>query len=264
MRGSIPSPGPSTKLYGGNTSCVHVRCGDEHLIFDLGTGVRALGDTLGPGPLRATIFLSHYHYDHLQGLPFFTPMFDPANAFTLYGPEREGQGVREILGGQMVQPYFPVSAENAFRAQIDYRHIVAEHALAVGEAQVRTIALNHPGGTLGYRVDYRGRSLVYATDIEHGTVTDVRLTELSRGADLLIYDAMYTPAEYEGAHGKRGWGHSTWEAGVRVANAAEVKTLMLFHHDPARDDRSLTRLLAQVRRKRRATVAAKEREVIRL
>lgn len=268
VRGSIPSPGPQTKRYGGNTPCVEVRCGDELLIFDLGSGARALGDALltGAKPVRGSIFISHYHYDHLQGLPFFGPIFSPRNAFTVYGSPRNGQTVKQILGGQMVQPYFPVTAEGVFRAQLTYRDLSPTETLEVGPARVSMLELNHPGGNLGYRVDCEGRSVVYATDVEHASATDPGLFEFARGTDLLIYDSMYTEDEYQGRTGpaRTGWGHSTWQAAVRAADSAGVKTLVLFHHDPGRDDVSMDKLLRQVRKHRPETIAAKESMVITL
>lgn len=268
VRGSIPSPGPQTKRYGGNTPCVEVRCGDELLIFDLGSGARALGDSLltGAKPVRGSIFISHYHYDHLQGLPFFGPIFSPRNAFTVYGSPRNGQTVKQILGGQMVQPYFPVTAEGVFRAQLTYRDLSPAETLQVGPARVSMLELNHPGGNLGYRVDCEGRSVVYATDVEHASATDPGLFEFARGTDLLIYDSMYTDDEYQGRSGpaRTGWGHSTWQAAVRAADSAGVKTLVLFHHDPGRDDVGMDKLLRQVRKHRPEAIAAKESMVITL
>ncbi|HZI15196.1 MAG TPA: MBL fold metallo-hydrolase [Myxococcus sp.] len=268
VRGSIPSPGPQTRRYGGNTPCVEVRCGDELLIFDLGSGARALGDALlaAAEPVRGSIFISHYHYDHLQGLPFFGPIFVPTTDLTLYGVPRNGQSVKQILGGQMVQPYFPVTAEGVFRAKLTYRDLVPTETLEIGPARVRTLELNHPGGNLGYRVECDGRSVVYATDIEHGSALDSGFFEFARGADLLIYDTMYTEDEYHGRCGpaRTGWGHSTWQAGVHAADAAEVKTLVLFHHDPGRDDAAMDKLLRQVRKQRPEAIAAKESMVLTL
>jgi phosphoribosyl 1,2-cyclic phosphodiesterase len=259
VRGSIPAPGPGTRIYGGNTSCVELRCGDRLLIFDLGSGARALGDSLRDGgALEAEIFLSHYHYDHLQGLPFFVPMFDPRNRFVVHGPTRGGRDVRAILAGQMAPPYFPVTAEEVFLARVDYRPMAEADVIDLGDVQVRALELHHPGGALGYRVDFRGRSVVYATDIEHGSAADGRLAGFARGTDLLIYDAMYTPEEYDGPPGKAGWGHSTWEAGAAAARAADAGRLVLFHHDPARDDAALSALERRARRSWPRTVAARE------
>lgn len=263
VRGSIPSPGERTSRFGGNTPCVEVRCGSERLIFDLGSGARGLGESY-PSPLKASIFLSHYHYDHLQGLPFFTPMFNPKNQFALYGPTRNGMSVKEILAGQMVQPYFPVTAEMVFRAQVSYGSIGEGQTLTIGDAKVTAIELNHPGGNLGYRVDYKGKSLVYATDIEHGSDVDDRLARFAQGTDVLIYDAMYTEDEYLGRSGspKTGWGHATWQASIKAADAAHAKTLVLFHHDPTRDDDGMDAVLKSVQKFRPEAVAARETETL--
>lgn len=266
VRGSIPSPGANTRRYGGNTPCVEIRVGNELLIFDLGSGARPLGEAYGrgPEPLRAHIFLSHYHYDHLQGLPFFTPMFNPRNSFVMVGPSKGGAGVQAVLEGQMVQPYFPVTAKMVFRAAVEYRSVQAGDVLDIGGAKISAVDLNHPGGNLGYRIDYKGKSVVYATDVEHGNEMDAKLAEFSRDADLLIYDAMYTEDEYLGKQGppKTGWGHSTWQAAVEAANNANVKTLVLFHHDPTRDDDGLEKMLKLVRKLRPEAIAAAESMVI--
>lgn len=268
VRGSIPSPGKQTQKYGGNTPCVEMRVGDTLLIFDLGTGALPLGDELlAKGrPVTASVFLSHYHYDHLQGLPFFKPIFVPQNTFTFYGATRNGQTVKEILSGQMTQPYFPVTAEGVFRAQLTYQDINAGDALKVGPAQVSMVELNHPGGNLGYRVECEGRTVVYATDIEHGGEDQERFFEFAKGADMLIYDSMYTEDEYCGRQGppRTGWGHSTWQAAVQAAQKSEVKTLVLFHHDPGRNDAAMDRLLRQVRKHRPEAIAAREDMILKL
>lgn len=265
VRGSIPAPGSGTARYGGNTPCVEISCGDHKLIFDLGTGARNLGEPW-QAPAKATVFLSHYHYDHLQGLPFFTPIFDPRNEFTVYGPSREGKTVRQILFEQMRQPYFPVAAEHIFNARVDYRPFRAGERLSVGDAVVSATEVNHPGANLAYRVDYCGRSVVYATDVEHGSGFDEPFTRFAKGVDLLIYDAMYTEDEYRGRHGppRIGWGHSSWESAVEVARACGAKTLALFHHDPSRDDKALEQLLKQARSRYPSTILASESEPIRL
>jgi phosphoribosyl 1,2-cyclic phosphodiesterase len=260
VRGSIPSPGPRTRVFGGNTSCVELRCGEQLLIFDLGSGARALGESLRlrGAPTRADLFLSHYHYDHLQGLPFFSPMFDGRNSFVIRGPTRGQRDVQAILAGQMVPPYFPVTAEEVFLAKVEYRPVAEGELVQLGEVQVRALELHHPGASLGYRVDFEGHSVVYATDIEHGSPVDGRLADFARGTDVLIYDAMYTPEEYAGSPGKVGWGHSTWEAAVQAAQAADARTLVLFHHDPERDDAALRALERRAQRQRPGTLAARE------
>lgn len=266
VRGSIPSPGPETARYGGNTPCVEMRAGDEIFIFDLGTGVRELGAATRGEPLNANIFISHYHYDHLQGLPFFGPIFDPRSRFTIRGPTRNGRSVKEVLSGHMQQPFFPVTVEMVFRAQLEYQGFEAGDRLKLNGVTVSAIEANHPGGNLAYRVDYRGKTIVYATDTEHANDRDAQLIDFARGADVLIYDAMYTEDEYLGRAGspKTGWGHSTWQDAVRIAGEANVGTLVLFHHDPTRTDDGLDDLLKLVKKQRKATIAAREGLVIKL
>jgi phosphoribosyl 1,2-cyclic phosphodiesterase len=168
VRGSIPAPGPQTQKYGGNTPCVEVRADDTLMVFDLGTGARSLGDAYGT-PLKANLFISHYHYDHLQGIPFFTPLFDPRSEFVIHGPARNGRSAKDVISGQMQQPYFPVTAEMVFRANLKYRDVAEGDVLQLGGAKVTALEVNHPGGNLAYRIDFNGKSVVYATDAEHGT-----------------------------------------------------------------------------------------------
>jgi phosphoribosyl 1,2-cyclic phosphodiesterase len=265
VRGSIPSPGPETARYGGNTPCVEIRAGEELFLFDLGTGVREFGASQR-GPFTANIFVSHYHYDHLQGLPFFTPIFDPRNKFTIRGPTRNGRSVKDVLSEHMQQPFFPVTAEMVFRAQLEYQAFEAGDRLKISGVTVSAIEANHPGGNLAYRIEYKGKSVVYATDTEHGNEREEQLIEFARGADLIIYDAMYTDDEYLGREGspKLGWGHSTWQNAVKVCETAEVDTLVLFHHDPTRTDDKLDELLKAVKKVRKKTIAAREGLIIKL
>ena len=262
VRGSIASAGPYTAEVGGNTSCVEVRCGDASgaetlIVFDAGTGLRLLGESLR-GPVRAHLFLSHLHWDHIQGFPFFAPAYAPGNRIELYAPERcaaDGD-VRAALAAQMRPPHFPVGLE-AMRAELHFQPIAAGAEVRVGAARVRAAAARHPNGCLAYRVSAGGRSLVYATDTEHDPAggLDGELLELARGADLLVYDAQYTTEEYAG---KRGWGHSTAAEGARLARAAGVGRLVLFHHDPAHDDGQVARIEAATRALFPATSAARE------
>jgi phosphoribosyl 1,2-cyclic phosphodiesterase len=235
---------------------VEVIAGDEHIIFDMGSGLRELGQSLiNEKKTHATCFLSHYHWDHIVGLPFFGLAYNPNASLAIYGATRMGKSVREILAGQMINPYFPVSL-GEMRAQLLFRGIENEGIVQVGPATVLARELSHPGGALGFRVDSGKASVVYATDFEHGTPADEALIELSKNADLLIFDATYTDDEYE--KGKRGWGHSTWQVGTRIAQAAGVKRLVLFHHDPAHDDRAIDAIVEAAREVFPATDGAKE------
>ncbi|HTM21887.1 MAG TPA: MBL fold metallo-hydrolase [Kofleriaceae bacterium] len=260
VRGSCPSPGPDTAAVGGNTSCVELRAGSDLLILDGGTGLRALGDELGrSSAVEASILFSHVHWDHIQGIPFFAPIFRSETRLSLYGAP-EHMSLEDVMHKQMGGPNFPVPLDRV-PAQLSFHAMTAGDAAAVGPFRVLPARLNHPNGVLGYRIEIGGRSIVYATDTEHlaGGV-DQRLVELAAGADLLIYDAQYTPAEYAGELGpsRVGWGHSTWAEGVRVARAAGVGQLVLFHHDPAHDDAVIDAIEARAAEELPGTVAARE------
>ncbi|HXU71161.1 MAG TPA: MBL fold metallo-hydrolase [Polyangia bacterium] len=269
VRGSIAAAGPETAQVGGNTSCVEVRVdaadghGETLLILDAGTGLRRLGESLR-APVDAHLFLSHLHWDHIQGFPFFGPAYAPGNKLTLHAPERcapDGH-VRAALDAQMRAPHFPVGLD-AMRASLSFRAVAAGAQLAIGPATVQAAAAKHPNGCLAYRVSAGGRSVVYATDTEHdgsGGI-DRDLLELARGADVLVYDAQYTAEEYAG---KRGWGHSTAEEGARLAEAAGVGQLVLYHHDPTHDDWQIARIEAATRARFPNTVAAREGLVLTL
>lgn len=260
VRGSIAAPGPSTVEVGGNTPCVEIECGEDRLILDAGTGLRGLGQRmLSRGERRATLLLSHLHWDHIQGLPFFVPAYIPGHELDLIG----APGLATALDAQMKPPCFPVGLD-AMKADLTFRDIVPGQTLSVGSLTVRAAGLNHPGGVLGFRVEHGGRAIVYATDTEHYACPDPHLVDLARDADLLIYDAMYTDEEYDGRVGptKVGWGHSTWRAGVDVANAAGVGQLVLFHHDPTRSDEGVAKLERDAAAARPGTVAAREGDVV--
>jgi phosphoribosyl 1,2-cyclic phosphodiesterase len=266
VRGSLASPGAGTLKTGGNTSCVEVRCGKEMVIFDLGTGLRPLGAALMlNGPVRASLFLSHYHWDHIAGLPFFAPAYDPRSELTIHGAMRRGRDVRQILSGQMIDPYFPVDL-GALNAHLSFVTLQDGGLAHLGKAVVKAAELNHPGGALGFRLEHEGRAMVYATDFEHGTSADERLVELARGADLLVFDAQFTPAEYEGngVTSKKGWGHSTYAVGAQIAKRAGVKKLALYHHAPERDDKSVSRLAALAKKLHPGAFAACEGQEIAL
>ena len=262
VRGSIACSGPRTVRYGGNTSCIEVRCGERLLIFDGGTGLRYLGHTLKDA-VDADLYLTHTHFDHVCGLPFFKPFFDPKNRWRLWaGHLAEGMTLRRVLGEFMMAPLFPVPPQ-VFRARMEYREFKAGDTLRAGDdVAVRTATLNHPDGATGYRVDYGGRSVCYLTDTEHVPgAPDRNILELIAGADLVIYDSMYTDAEY-GTY--VGWGHSTWQEGVRLCKAAGVKKLVVFHHDPEHTDEVLDGIGRQVEKELPGSVIAREGLVLEL
>jgi phosphoribosyl 1,2-cyclic phosphodiesterase len=244
VRGSIPSPGPDTVGVGGNTSCVEVRAGKAFLVFDGGTGLRLLGKrALGEMPFTAHIFFSHVHWDHIQGFPFFDPAFVPGNVIHLYGGNNVSRTLEETLAGQMDHPSFPVHLTDMGATMhfhgIDGRNPVEVDAGDGTKALISAAPGNHPNGVWAYRVDHGGHSVVYATDTEHYAVVDPKLAKLAKGADVLIYDSQYFPEEYSGTGGgmpKLGWGHSTYEEAVKLAQAAGVKKLVLYHHDPTQND----------------------------
>jgi phosphoribosyl 1,2-cyclic phosphodiesterase/CheY-like chemotaxis protein len=257
-RGSIPKCGPEVLRYGGNTACVEVRTAAGTLIvIDCGTGAHDLGRELvapgGPPKRSGHLLISHTHWDHIQGLPFFAPLFSPGSRWDIYGPRGVRQSLQETLAGQMQSTYFPVALEE-LGADIRYHELV-EGTLQIGEVRVSTRYLNHPALTLGYRLQADGATLVYASDHEphardlatgRGPVEgeDGRHVEFLRGADLVIHDAQFTPEEY----GERvGWGHSTGEYAVRMCQLAGARSLALAHHDPRRSDLELDGMVQAVR-----------------
>ena len=247
VRGTAATPETGKLGYGGNTSCVAVDLGDrEHLILDCGSGIRLLGNQQAkrPGPHRYHIFFSHFHLDHVIGLPFFQPLYDSSSTIVFHGFSAGGRTLAETLQRFMMPPYFPVLLKNV-PATVQY---VTDdgNPVQVGGLTVSSLALNHPDGCLSYRLANGDRRIVYATDHEHGIKkTDQDLIDFSVNADHLIYDAMYQETEYENL--RRGWGHSTWYAAVRVALAAGVKHLVLFHHSPDHTDQELEKVLGLAR-----------------
>lgn len=266
VRGSIAAPGPETAGVGGNTSCVEVVCGDTRLILDAGTGIRQLGNALlGEGPLDATLLLSHLHWDHIQGLPFFVPAYLPSTKLQIVGSGGGAAALREVLSTQMTAPVFPVRLDE-LGAELRLREVRSGESFQVGEARVRVAKLNHPGGVLAYRIEHDGRSVVYATDTEHYACVDPTLRALAEGADVLIYDSQYTPEEYRGDAGrsKVGWGHSTYAAGAELARSAGVGRYVLFHHDPQRSDAGVAEVERRARELFAGSMAAREGAILSL
>jgi len=239
VRGSIACPSPSYMGFGGNTSCVEVRAGGRIVILDAGTGVRPLGRLLQrEGQREADILFSHTHWDHVNGFPFFTPAFDPEHTFRVFaGHLAEEGGIREALAGHMHEPMFPVPLD-VMRARLTFTDFRAGETLELGEdLRARTTALNHPNGATAYRIEHRGRSVCYVTDTEHVPGRpDEGVLELIAGADLVIYDSTYTDEEFPA---RAGWGHSTWQEGLRLVRRAGARRLVVFHHDPDHDDEAM-------------------------
>ena len=236
VRGSIACPEPAYARYGGNTSCIQLELAGAQVILDAGTGIRGLGRQLLERGLRdATLLLTHVHWDHTGGFPFFQPVFSEACALQLMaGGLQSSGGIRVALAGQMAAPHFPVPLD-ALHAHLEFRDFVAGDSFALSPSvRVETAMLNHPDGATGYRVEYAGKALCYVTDTEHTPgEPDQNVLSLIEGADLVIYDSTYTDAELP-AH--VGWGHSTWQEGVRLCQQAGAKRLAIFHHDPDHDD----------------------------
>jgi phosphoribosyl 1,2-cyclic phosphodiesterase len=269
-RGSMPTPGPDTVLFGGNTACLELRCGERLIIVDAGSGIRKLGDKLmaediKKGPISADIFITHTHWDHIMGFPMFTPIYVPGTKLRIRGPiSYEDDSLEKVIGSQLSYRYWPVRQEE-LSAKIDYEQI-KEATIDLGDdIHVTTKYLNHPILCLGYRFEYMGKSLVTAYDTEPfrnvfptdpadpdydefaaregeeaAAEENEKLLRFLDGADLLIHDTQYTAKEYNAS--KIGWGHSSYEHAINVAHASGVKRLVLFHHDPNRTDAELQEL----------------------
>ena len=242
VRGSIACPGHSHQRYGGNTACVEIIVGETRLLFDAGTGIRALGESLieSGAKIDLDIFLSHGHIDHLCGIPFFQPLFERDHRIRIHGPKDP----KQLIGALMRQPLYPIKISE-FRCNIRYSTLVPGQKLQVSPAlEIETLALDHPGGAMGYRLNAAGRKLVYASDFEHGNPdSEARLIDFAKNAEILIYDGMYDAREFERF---KGFGHSTWQKGAEIAEAARAKTYVAFHHDPNHDDEKLDRIAGEL------------------
>jgi len=247
VRGSTPTPQPENLRYGGNTSCVEVRLGDSIFIFDCGTGFRTLGHQLlrefNSQAIAAHIFVTHFHWDHIQGLPFFRPLYKSENRFVFHSSSRI-RTLKRVMEEQMAAPYFPVDMSE-MKAQRNFFDI-EQGRVPFDEVTVEAMWLNHPQGCLGFRVESRSGVFVYATDNEPGDAAfDKSVRKLAAGADVLIYDAQYLPDEYEAR--KRGWGHSHWREAVNVVMESGAKELILYHHDPDHDDACIDNVVKEAR-----------------
>ncbi len=263
VRGSIACPGPDTVRYGGNTSCVEIRCGDRRMIFDGGTGLRLLGHELTRDgePAELDLFYSHTHFDHICGLPFFAPCYDSRSSIRIWAGHLNGMGIEAVLNSMMIAPLFPIPM-GIFTSKISFVDFAAGESLVPHPGiRLGTAPLNHPNGATGYRIEYGGKVVAYITDTEHRPEErDANVLGLIDRADVMIYDATYTDAEFP-SH--KDWGHSTWEEGVRLANAAAVRTLVIFHHDPGHDDAFMDRIAADAAVARPGTIVAQEGLVLR-
>jgi phosphoribosyl 1,2-cyclic phosphodiesterase len=259
VRGSIASPGPDSVRYGANTACIELRCGEQLVIFDAGTGLRPLGQALmrEGKPVDAELFCSHTHLDHICGFPFFAPCYEAGSRIRVWGGHPAAKGdIGAAFRLTMTPPLFP-DIMTAFAATIAFENFACGDALQPKPGLVvRTGLLNHPGGATGYRVEWNGKAVAYLTDTEHpADGLDPTVLTLAQGADLMIYDANYTSEDYP--H-HVGWGHSTWQEAVRLADAAKAGRLALFHHDPARSDDALDVIAAVAAKARPGTIVARE------
>jgi phosphoribosyl 1,2-cyclic phosphodiesterase len=257
-RGSIPTPGPSTVRYGGNTACVEVRDSTGALlVLDAGTGLRELGVYLmganGGRPFSVDLLLSHLHWDHIQGIPFFKPAFRPDSELRIIGPVQKGRSMKELLGLGMDDPFFPVDLDD-LPAKIDIAEMADGAVKKIGPYTVRGVSIFHPAPALAYRIEADGRSVVYATDTEdpHSGKPNPVIA-LAQGADTLIHDAQFLKSDFQAT-----WGHSTIDAAIDVAAQAKVKRLVLYHHDPYRNDDALDHIGREAQRAGRERLAGLE------
>jgi phosphoribosyl 1,2-cyclic phosphodiesterase len=270
VRGSTPTVDPATWRYGGNTPCLELIAPDgTQIILDCGTGLRTLGSRWaapnGGKAAETHILVTHYHWDHIQGIPFFSPLYVETNEFHFYSFRSKFLGrdsLKQVFEAQMALPYFPVDM-SAMSAKRKFKEVDGGESFKVGENKITTRWLNHPQGCLGFRIETPAGTVAYATDNEPGDAKlDESLRELAAGADIFINDAQFTPEQL--ATTKKGWGHSSWLEGAKVAREIEAKTLVLFHHDPDSTDRMVDSILRQAREEFESVFAASEGMVITL
>lgn len=265
VHGSVPVPGPSTLKYGGNTSCVELDCGGEIIILDGGTGLRPLGLDLiergfctESGRNKTHIFFSHVHWDHIQGLPFFRPAFVEGFEINLYGALHSDVDIECSLRGQMMAPHFPLRLRD-MTATINFTGINSDEVINIGEVSVSNIELNHPNGAFGYKIVSENKSVVYLSDHEYSEESNPRLIEFARNANLVVYDAQYTPEEYYSLHEqarRKGWGHGTWKNAVEFSREANIEQLVLFHHEG--NDQKVSEIESLAKKEFENTISAYE------
>lgn len=258
VRGTFPCAYASHLTYGGNTSCIEVTVGGRTLVLDAGTGLRPMGKHFLRDNIRnATLLLSHAHWDHINGFPFFEPGYCPDFSLDIFARDLSGCScIGEVLTTCMEKPLFPVPL-TTMRAKIGFQNLHAGDQLDLAPGLVvKTGELNHPGGAVGYRIEYAGKSFCYVTDTEHvpGQL-DQNILRLIEGADVVVYDTTYTEAEYAT---RVGWGHSTWNEGVKLMEAAGAKRLCLFHHDPDHDDTAMAAIEREAAQRFPGAFAARE------
>ena len=270
VRGSTPTVDPGTWRYGGNTPCLELLTPDGiQIILDCGTGLRVLGSRCaapnGSKAQETHILVTHYHWDHIQGIPFFAPLYAENNHFHFYSFRSKFLGresLKQVFETQMALPYFPVNM-SAMNAKRKFQEVAGGDSFHIGENKVTARWLNHPQGCLGYRIETSAGTVVYATDNEPGDAKlDKSLRELATGADIFINDAQFTPEQL--ATTKKGWGHSSWKEGVQIAREANASTLVLFHHDPDSSDRVVDNILREAREEFDSVFAASEGMVVAL
>ncbi len=262
VRGSIASPGPNTVRYGGNTTCIEVRAGNELIILDGGTGIFPLSQTLFPElPRNIHVFITHSHWDHIQGLPFFIPVFIPDNHVYLYGASDPvtNKGVEQVYDVQLQYSFFPIR-EVQLNADIHYQSLAPGETIQIGDVTIRTVLMNHPVTNLGYRIEYQGKSVFFTGDHEpayniypkddkdwadYEALMQQKTREIDdvmQDVDVLIADSSYTPDEYVQ---KKDWGHGTFDSCIEMAQRVNAKRLFCTHHEPTRSDEALEKVFAE-------------------
>lgn len=262
VRGSIPCPGMTYRLYGGNTSCLEIKAGNQTLIFDAGTGICQLGHSLlKDNTLSLNLFFTHFHYDHVWGWPFFEPALDNKGDIRIYGGSLGKKLTTQKIMTKLIENQETLVNQSSLRAKLYFSDFVPGDTIRLEQGvSILTTELNHPDRAVGYRIEYRGKSICYLTDHEHGNMKIYsQLVEFIYNSDIVIYDATYTDEEYL-EH--IGWGHSTWQEGVRICNDANVKTYVAFHHDPNHDDIFMDNISRDLKKMRPGSYVAREGMVL--